>query len=126
MSMLGIGSAKIDLILPKDTYHPGDYIKGFFLVKGGTIEQLIKRIECDLVMIDQISGSEKVIDHTTVLSSKIIHSEESSHISFTFKLPELIPFSSEERSFRFKTRLTFSEGVESRDQDYIQIIPQFI
>jgi sporulation-control protein len=122
MSLLGVGSAMIDLILPKETYRRGEHIKGHFYIKGGTIEQQLKRIDCDLIMLDQSTGLKKVIDTATILSSKLINSEESNNVSFTFKLPETIPPSSEEISYRFKTRLTFNEGVESKDQDIIQVI----
>ncbi|KKI89905.1 sporulation protein [Bacillus sp. SA1-12] len=122
MSLLGVGSAIIDLILPKETYRRGELINGHFYIKGGTIEQQLKRIDCDLVMLNQTTGQEKVIDTATVLSSKLINSDESNSVSFTFKLPETIPISSEKISYRFKTRLTFNEGIESKDQDMIQVI----
>ncbi|GAA3325820.1 hypothetical protein GCM10020331_059230 [Ectobacillus funiculus] len=35
MSLLGIGSAQIDLVLLKKTYRPDEYINGHFLIKGG-------------------------------------------------------------------------------------------
>ena len=35
--LLGIGSAQIDLILPKNTYKSGECINGYFLIKGGTL-----------------------------------------------------------------------------------------
>ena len=122
MSLLGVGSAVIDLILPKDTYKRGDLINGFFHLKGGTIEQQLKRIDSDLVLIDRNTDIEKVIDTATILSSKLINPEEDSKVSFTFKLPEDIPASTDSISYRFKTRLTFNEGVESKDQDVIQVI----
>lgn len=126
MSLLGIGSARIDLILPKDSYYPGEYINGTFLIKGGTIEQQLKRIECDLIMTNPSSRIEKVIDTTTVLTSKLIESEETNQVSFTFKLAENLPYSSDERFYHFKTRLTFNEGVESKDQDVIHIVPNSV
>jgi sporulation-control protein len=124
MSMLGIGSARIDLILPKESFSPGEYINGYFLVKGGTIEQQLKRIDCDLIMTNPITGIEKVVDSTMVLTSKLIESEESNKVSFTFKLRKDLPYSTEEQIYHFKTKLTFHEGgIESKDQDIIQIIP---
>ncbi|MDQ0219743.1 sporulation protein [Peribacillus cavernae] len=122
MSLLGIGAAKIDLILQKEAYRPGDPVHGYFIIKGGTIEQQLKRIDCDLVVMDKISGTEKVIDSTTILTSTRIDSEESNKISFAFQLPDSVLASTEEITYRFKTRLTFNEGVTSRDQDLIQII----
>ncbi|MDZ5472816.1 sporulation protein [Bacillus sp. 31A1R] len=122
MSLLGIGSAKIDLILPKEKYKLGEQINGYFLLKGGTIEQQLKRIDCDLICIDKQGESEKVIDSVTILTSKCIESEETNQMPFTFTLPASIPFVTEDVSFRFTTRLTFNEGVKSIDQDFIEIV----
>ncbi|MFC0273967.1 sporulation protein [Metabacillus herbersteinensis] len=122
MSLLGIGSAQINLILQKETYKLGDPVHGYFLIKGGTIEQQIKRIDCDLVLSDQTTLIEKVIDTTTILTSTHIHSEEFKKIPFTFQLPASVPVSTQEVSYHFKTRLTFNKGVESRDRDIVQII----
>ncbi|MCJ7843486.1 sporulation protein [Lederbergia sp. NSJ-179] len=122
MSLLGIGSAQIDLILPKDTYKAGEYISGYYLIKGGTIEQQIKRIDCELIKIDQSKGIEKIMDTPTILTSKRIQSEECYKISFSFKIPTTITVSTEAIFYRFNTKLIFNEGVESKDQDIIRII----
>ncbi|WP_129726219.1 sporulation protein [Ectobacillus funiculus] len=122
MSLLGIGSAQIDLVLLKKTYRPDEYINGHFLIKGGTVEQQIKRIECDLAMINHSTGLEQIIDTTIILTSRLIYSEESNKLPFTFKLPAFMPISSKEISYCFRTKLTFDEGVQSKDQDTIQII----
>ncbi len=121
MSMLGIGSAKIDLQLPKHEYTPGENVTGTFLIEGGTIEQQIKRIECDLVMTTPFSEKEEVIGTSTILSTKVIESEETNRMDFNFQLPEDIPCSAPERTFQFKTRLIFNEGVKSADLDQIII-----
>lgn len=122
MSLLGIGSAQIDLILQKETYKPGETVHGYFLIKGGTIEQRLKRVECDLVMIDIDGEEEKIIDSVTILTSTLIESQEANQISFTFQLPETARPSTDTLSYRFKTRMVFSKGVESIDQDAIMIV----
>lgn len=122
LSLVGIGSAKIDLILPKETYTPGEHIKGYFLLKGGTIEQQLKRIDCDLVRIHEGEEKEDVIDSTTILTSTLLDSEQSDKIPFAFKLPSTMNPSDDETSYRFKTKLYFKEGAKSIDQDLIQII----
>ncbi|CAM4080522.1 sporulation protein [Lederbergia lenta] len=122
MSLLGIGSAQIDLALPKESYTAGEIIKGFFVIKGGTIDQKAKRIECDLVMTERSTGLEKIVATTTILSSKIIQSEKEYKISFTFKIPDTIQVSTEDISYHFKTRLSFNEGTASKDLDIIHII----
>lgn len=122
MSLIGIGSAKIDLNLPKTTYRAGEHIKGHFLIKGGIIDQKAKQIECDLIMIKRSTGEEKTIHISTILTSRVIHAEEMHEISFSFGIPSSILTSTEEISYRFETKLSFKKGVESRDQDIIQII----
>ncbi|RTR29114.1 sporulation protein [Robertmurraya yapensis] len=120
MSLVGIGSAKIDLILDKETYTQGEQITGYFLLKGGLIEQQLKRIDCDLVKVE--NGTESMIEATSILTSRSIESEAANKIPFSFKLPTSLPISTEDISYRFKTRLTFTEGVESVDQDIIQVV----
>ncbi|MCL6572286.1 MAG: sporulation protein [Bacillus sp. (in: Bacteria)] len=122
LSLLGIGSAKINLILPNGPYRPGDSVHGYFLINGGTIEQQIKQIDCDLVLINKSEGSENVIISTTILMSAWIDSQETNKVAFTFHLPDPVPSSSKEISYLFKTKLTFNKGIESFDQDNIKII----
>ncbi|MCP3738223.1 sporulation protein [Rossellomorea sp. BNER] len=122
MSIIGIGAAKIDLVLPQKAYRIGECLQGYFLIKGGVIEQKLKRIECDLVMVDQSTGIEKVMDTTNILTSKFINSEETNKLSFKYRLPSDIPLSTKEISYHFKTKLFFNEGVDSSDQDVIEII----
>ncbi|MDQ0860965.1 sporulation protein [Bacillus sp. V2I10] len=121
MSILGIGSAQIDLILPKEEFQPGECINGYFLIRGGVIEQQLKRIDCDLVMADLSSRTEKVIETANILTSKQIESDEQNRIDFIFRLPKDLAASTEERSYYFNTRLVFDEGVISKDQDFITI-----
>jgi sporulation-control protein len=121
MSLIGIGSAKVDLQLSKNEYKPGEAVKGLFKMEGGTVDQQLNRIECDLVRIDKLLKNEKVIGSATVLTSTVIAAEEKSEREFLFKLPEDLPASTETVLYQFKTRLTFNEGVESRDQDVITV-----
>ncbi|WP_341356392.1 sporulation protein [Rossellomorea sp. y25] len=122
MSLLGIGSAKIDLVLPKTSFKQGELLHGYFFLEGGVIEQKLRRVECDLVMLDNNGKEEKIIDSTTVLKSDIIQAEECNKLSFTYRIPETLPYSVENGvRYLFKTKLTFDQGVESLDEDYITI-----
>ncbi|SEM55067.1 sporulation-control protein [Mesobacillus persicus] len=122
MSLVGIGSAQIDLILEKETYYPGETVKGDFQIKGGTIEQQLKRIECDLIRKDEILGKEEVIHTATILTSSKIQAEAVNQIPFAFTLPEEMDVSTETQLYRFTTRLFFTQGVASADQDAIKIV----
>lgn len=122
MALIGIGSAKIDLILEKVTYKPGEQVKGYFMVKGGTIEQQLKRIDCDFVRVNEGGSHEEehVIDSITIFTSKNIESDVVSKIPFTFVLPQSL-ITDCDSVFCFKSKLTFNQGVESLDYDDITI-----
>lgn len=122
MSLLGVGAAQIDLVLPKISYKRGEHINGHFLIKGGTIEQLIKRIECDLVKVDQLTNAETIVDSSTILTSTKIETEQLNKVEFKFRIPENLEPSSKYFSYRFKTNLNFDKGADSKDSDMIQII----
>jgi sporulation-control protein len=123
MSLVGIGSARIDLVLEKDEVKLGGSIKGSFSIKGGTIEQQIKRLECDLVKTNLEEETEVVVDSTTILTTKLIDSDDSNEVPFSFYISSDLEPSSVHLSYRFKTRMVFQEGVKSMDHDTITILP---
>jgi sporulation-control protein len=123
MTLLGIGSARVDLVLDKDNVKVGESVLGYFSINGGTIEQQIKRIECDLVKLNVTEETEEVVDSTTILSASLIKSEDNKKIPFSFYIPFTIVPSSAEINYRFKTRMIFQEGVKSIDQDIIEVLP---
>ncbi|WP_078543773.1 sporulation protein [Litchfieldia alkalitelluris] len=122
MSLLGIGCAKVNLILEKKKFFPGEGIVGYFSIKGGTIEQLIKRIECDLIKVNCSKRSETIVDSVTIHTSRTIDCNEDNQVKFYFRLPDNISPSDTNISYHFKTRLIFEEGVKSVDQDSILIL----
>ncbi|MCA0987580.1 sporulation protein [Guptibacillus algicola] len=121
MCLLGIGAAKIDLILEKLTFKRGELVVGSFEIIGGTIEQRIKRVECDLLYIDHAKKTSRVVDSVTILTVKDIRKEQKVTIPFSFRIPETIPEPQKRTSYKFTTRLVFSEGAKSVDQDQIAI-----
>lgn len=124
MSLLGIGSARVDLVLEKESVHLGESIKGHFSINGGTVEQQIKRIECDLIKINISDESEEVVDSTTILSESCIESDDCKSIPFSFYISPTLTPTGQGISYRFTTRLIFQEGVMSNDQDLIKLLPQ--
>ncbi|MCM3791618.1 sporulation protein [Domibacillus indicus] len=120
---LRIGSASIDLILDKDEFRPGEKVTGYFFLKGGRFEQKINRLECDLVVTDEQKKEERFTESAvTRLMSKPISSKESSQIPFTFQLPSKLDTSPSKCSYRFRTKLVFSDGTKSVNHDQIKIL----
>ncbi|OCA84986.1 hypothetical protein A8F95_09785 [Bacillus wudalianchiensis] len=119
---LQVGSAHIHLVLDKKEFIPGEKVTGYFSLEGGWFEQNIKRLECDLVIVDKQEHTEQLIEGAvTRLMSKSIDSNESDQIPFTFCLPAKLAPLSGNRSYQFHTRIVFSNGTESSDHDEIKI-----
>ncbi|KEZ52975.1 sporulation protein [Metabacillus indicus] len=119
----GVGSAKIDLVLKKDTYRIGDMIKGEYVIKGGFAEQRLKRVESDLVQTHSVNDTERVINTRTILSSAVISAQEEKTMNFCFELPPSLLPTDSHISYKFITRLIFTDGISSVDHDEVIIQP---
>ncbi|WP_164462176.1 sporulation protein [Bacillus sp. FJAT-42376] len=122
MSRLGIGAAKIDLVLNSDIYKQGEVIHGRYDIYGGTIEQKLKRIESDLVKTQ--NGEDSYILNNCIYTASTVMAEENRAISFKCRLPEHLPLSDEKTSYKFVTKLVFENGTNSLDHDEIKVIAQ--
>lgn len=122
MCRFGIGATKIDLVLNKKEFCPGDVIKGEYELTGGRVEQKLKRIETDLLQYDQNSDRSSVLHHNTILSSSTMKANEQRTIHFSCRLSDSFPPSSDNVSYKFVTRLVFDDGVNSVDHDEFQIV----
>ncbi|CAM3884922.1 sporulation protein [Mesobacillus thioparans] len=122
MSLFGVGSAQIDLVLKKDVLTPGDPVHGKFLIKGGTVAQELQQIECGLVMVDLKTEQEAVLDKIFIDVKTRIQPDGDDEVPFTFQLPTDVPLSNKHISYHFKTKLVFKQGIESWDEDMIKVV----
>ncbi|WP_010170624.1 sporulation protein [Bacillus coahuilensis] len=102
-------------------YYPGECVTGHFCIKGGLVHQEIKRLESDLIQIDQQTKAEQVIGQVTIYTSQTIKRSDHNEIPFRFTLPQDVGPSSEHYSYRFKTRMICQHGTTRNDQDFIHI-----
>ncbi|MEW6573056.1 MAG: sporulation protein, partial [Bacillota bacterium] len=50
LSSIGIGSARVDLILPQDTYRAGDKITGTVRIESGKVDQEVNKVYLQLLV----------------------------------------------------------------------------
>ncbi|MBM7573233.1 sporulation protein [Aquibacillus albus] len=122
MSLLKIGSPKVDLILDTNQVKPGDKISGVFYMEGGWVKQKLKRLECDFVREYHGEKPEVIQPVKTVLMSDTIDSDDQTEIPFTYKLPKELPPTSEDVSYRLETKLVFTNDTKSIDTDEIVVL----
>ncbi|MDG5471879.1 sporulation protein [Jeotgalibacillus sp. ET6] len=113
---------KVDLILNHNAMIPGEKITGEFLLKGPKSKKKVSRLECDLMLLDKESGTEKMIEvATTIYMSKVIDDKDWTKIPFSYTLPPTLAKCENHASYRFRTRLIFANNVQSIDHDEIKL-----
>ncbi|MDN4526699.1 sporulation protein [Fictibacillus fluitans] len=121
MSLFKLGQARVDLILDTKELKPGQNVNGYFHLKGRLVKQIIKRLECDLILHNTEDKTEQMIESvTTIYMSKELASDGSIEIPLSYQLPENLLSSSSTVSYRFQTRL-ICDNARCVDHDEITI-----
>jgi sporulation-control protein len=126
---IGIGSAKVDTILEKDTLMIGEEVKGVVNVKGGNVEQDIDSIYLSLhTTYIRESNDRKYTDTLNLGTFKITESftikpNESKQLPFTFLLPIDTPMTFGKTKVWIQTGLDIKNAVDPTDKDMIKIVP---
>ncbi|MES0854641.1 sporulation protein [Geobacillus sp. G4] len=126
MSKVGVGSAHVDLILNTSLWHQGETIEGIVHIYGGTVEQMIERLDVELVqkIIENGKEHDHVIAVIPAAGMFVIKPGEKKEIPFAYTIPETLLPSRPGRSYRFITRLHIEDAVDTLDFDYVQILPK--
>lgn len=125
LASLGIGSAKVDTILGKSTYHQGEVVKGDILIDGGKTKQRIDSIY--LYLAAQPLGDEQrdehLLDQFLLTESFVIEANERKSIPFQFTLPVDTPVSAGGVTVYLKTGLDVKRAIDPDDLDGIEVTP---
>jgi sporulation-control protein len=125
MSKLGVGSAKVDLILQSQKVALGEAIQGEFHIEGGTVKQNINKLEVELLIKVHVNGKPftKSIAIIPITSAFTIQPGEKKTVPFSYKLPMNLPITRNGIQYTFVTRLDIAGGVDTLDHDSITVTP---
>lgn len=125
MAKLGIGSAKVNLVLDHKEYELGEKVEGRFIIEGGSVPQSVNKIDVDFLLAIRTKKQEytRVIDRIHISGPFTIGASEKKEIPFFYELPKGLLLSSHTISYFFITNLDIAGGVDSLDRDYIDITP---
>ncbi|WP_345911059.1 sporulation protein [Bacillus altitudinis] len=122
---VGIGAAKVDTILEKDAYEPGEEVKGTVHVKGGKVPQDIRYIDLKLkTWYTIVKDDEEQRKHTTIHSVRVTESftiqpGEAHQFTFSFHLPLDTPMTVGKVEVAVVTDLDIQGGIDKFDHDRI-------
>ncbi|WP_442594177.1 sporulation protein [Neobacillus sp. D3-1R] len=126
---VGIGAAKVDTKLEKDTLTLGEQVKGVVQIQGGNIEQKVDEIYLSLNTTYVKESDDKKytvsaqIDRFRLVDSFTIQPNERKEIPFSFVLPNDTPISLGRTKVWVNTGLDIKSAVDPTDKDYIRVVP---
>ncbi|KON87546.1 sporulation protein SpoOM [Sporosarcina globispora] len=128
LASVGIGSAKVDTKLEKDSAAPGEVIRGVVEITGGNTEQKIDDIYLSLNTTYLKESDDKkytvsgLIDRFRLSQSFTLAANERKEIPFTFNLPVDTPLSFGKTKIWVATGLDIKNAVDPSDNDYIRVV----
>ncbi|MFJ5964002.1 sporulation protein [Bacillus sp. NPDC093026] len=124
---IGIGAAKIDTVLEKAVYQPGDTVKGTVTIKGGNIDQETKFVKIKVVQRydieqddDQVTKYTNIVVHH-VTDAFTIKANETYNFPFAFHLPLDTPVTMGKTTTELVTDLDLQGAIDKADYDPIQV-----
>lgn len=131
LASLGVGAAKIDLILDQYSITMGDQVTGKLLLKGGETSQEIEALSVHFCLASVYAEHDRTIPVDEVIATVEITSEpfmvkahQILEYPFSFCCPERIPFSSLNTRYYFETNLEIRRGIDADDRDFVEVYPK--
>lgn len=126
LSSIGIGSSRVDLVLPKREFRAGEKVNGFLEISGGLTNQKINGIYIELIVTSRHEDSHitKPLDHQVIAGSLDIGAGQTvQKIPVSYTLPENIPLSAGKTRLFLTCSMDITNAVDPRDNDPITVLP---
>lgn len=130
LASIGVGNAKIDLILDQSQLTMGENVTGRIQVVGGDVEQKIDGLSVGFRVASRYSSGdqtvhvdEKMADITITQEKFVLQPGEHREYPFHFTCPTGIPVSSVTTGYYFQTSLEIDMGIDAKDRDYVTVLP---
>ncbi|MCE4047330.1 MULTISPECIES: sporulation protein [Bacillaceae] len=129
LASVGVGAAKLDTVLKKSDYLPGEQIEGEINITGGNVAQNIDAIYVRLYTQYEIERDDKKESQTALIGEFLaagaftIEAKEKKVIPFSSVLPYDIPFTIGRTKVWISTGLDIKQAIDPNDVDHINIVP---
>lgn len=129
LASIGIGSAKIDTLLEKARYSPGETVQGIVKISGGNVEQRIETIQLSVMTQyiresnDQKYTTNGEVGRFHVSAPFTLQAGQNLEVPFSFQLPHQTPLTIGRTPVWVKTELDVRGGVDPGDNDKIEVVP---
>lgn len=132
LSSIGIGAARVDLILARSSYRAGEQVTGTLRIESGKVDQDVNSIYVQLQVRSRYGdGKEaknvhKILDTAEICGPlRLSAGEPPREILVQYTLPLDIPLTARRTKLFLVTGLDISMAVDPRDPDEITILPDW-
>jgi len=132
LSSVGIGNAKVDTVLDRDRYAPGDTVEAVVNITGGKVEQKIEEIYFSLHCNYEVERDDRIFTNVAVLDKFRLGEElfvgpgEKLEFPLSFELPVETPITIGKTKVWIQTGMDIKMAVDPGDRDYIQVTPDYL
>ncbi|MEK3885298.1 sporulation protein [Paenibacillus sp. PL2-23] len=131
MASVGIGAAKVDTMLEKPNYCPGEEIRGAVRIQGGSVNQRIEGIDLSVMTyyVKEVNDSKMKqnveLGRVRVSPPLDVKANELKEIGFVFQLAPNTPLSIGRTPVWIKTTADIRAAMDPTDNDYIEVMPTY-
>ncbi|MBO9597232.1 MAG: sporulation protein [Cohnella sp.] len=129
LANVGIGAARVDLILHEQTVKAGDAITGAVRIQGGRVDQQVEDVYAYLKTryLKDVNHSRMYVDASIAaipLAGKFtVEAEREYEFPVAFRLPPYTPVTMGGAQVWIQTGLEINEAIDPKDEDYLQVTP---
>ncbi|MBA4493768.1 sporulation protein [Paenactinomyces guangxiensis] len=127
---MGLGAAKVDLLLDQPAITMGEKVTGTIVLKGGSAEQRVEGLSVDFylgshytVAGNRVGVKEKIKTIPITSETFTIEPGQVREYPFVFTCPKYLPVSSVSTRYYFETHLELKYGADAEDVDYVDVLP---
>ncbi len=129
LANVGIGAARVDLILREPTVTAGDTITGVVRIQGGRVDQQVEDVYAYVKTryLKDVNHNPMYVDATIaaiLLAGKFtVEAEREYEFPVAFRLPPYTPATMGGTQVWIRTGMEINEAIDPKDEDYLQVTP---
>lgn len=125
MASLGVGAAKVNLVLDRGEARIGEAVTGKAIIQGGNVDQGIHTLDVDVIMQCKVRNKDfnRVVDSVRVAQDLTIRAGETKEIPFQHVVAPHYPVSKGSISYALQTKMDIAQAVDTGDRDPLTVLP---
>ncbi|MBB6634118.1 sporulation protein [Cohnella thailandensis] len=129
LASVGIGAAKVDLMLHQEAVTAGDTLSGIVRIEGGRVDQQVDDVYAYVMtrylkeQNDSKIESDAAISRVLLAGGFTVQAEQTYEFPVSFQLPLHTPVTLGRTPVWIQTGLEIKEAIDPKDQDYLVVQP---